>query len=94
MQTSTSFYAIAAGFFVIAAPAQAMVSVLNETDAKKAVTFDHGDTEIRHELEPGAKIEEACPKGCGVRFGGHDYMAQDGDALAIETGNQRPVKRN
>lgn len=94
MQTSTSLFAIAAGFFVIAAPAQAMDSVINETDAKKAVTFDHGDAENRHDLEPGASAEEACPKGCAVRFTGHDFVAQDGDQLAIEADATRPVKRN
>lgn len=94
MQTSTSLFAIAAGFLLVAAPAQAMVTVVNETDAEKAVTFDHGDIENRYDVAPGASIEEACPKGCGVRFGGHDFVAQDGDQLAIEAGAIRPVKRN
>lgn len=94
MQFPTTMLALVGGLFLIAAPAQAMVTVTNESDAKTSVTFDHGDVENEHELEPGASIEEACPKGCGVRFGGHDFVAQDGDQLAIEAGSQRPVKRN
>ncbi|MEM7508675.1 MAG: hypothetical protein AAF415_18240 [Pseudomonadota bacterium] len=78
---------------LMTAPALAAVTVVNETDQTHTVTFDLGAEEIKHELEPDAKVEEACPTNCGVRFGGHDTIANDGDTLVIKEGETRPVLR-
>ncbi len=94
MPRLTGSILLASSLLLVAAPAAAMVKVTNATDTTRSVTFDHGTEESRHEVEPGATAEEACPNGCAVRFRGHDYVAVDGDELAIQPGVSRPVKTN
>ncbi|MGI9385054.1 MAG: hypothetical protein ACR2PO_18025 [Methyloligellaceae bacterium] len=80
-----------AGLLALSGPALAAVTVVNETDKAHTVTFDLGAKEIEHKVQPKGKVKEACPEGCGVRFGGHDAMAADGDTLAIKDGVNHPV---
>ncbi|ORE97301.1 hypothetical protein [Aurantimonas sp. 22II-16-19i] len=94
MPRLTASTLLASGLLLVAGPASAMVKVTNETDSAWSVTFDHGTEENRHEVEPGATAQEACPNGCAVRFRGHDFVAVNGDELAIQAGVWRPVKTN
>jgi len=94
MSRLTTSILLASGLVLAAAPVHAMVKVTNETDATHSVTFDHGAEENRHDLEPGATVEEECPTGCGVRFTGHDFLANNGDELLIQDGATRPVLQN
>ena len=92
MPKLTSLALATGGLLVFAAPALANVTVVNETSSAKTVTFDLGAEEVRIEVAPDARAEHACPEGCGVRFGGHDTMASDGDTLRITADQTRPVK--
>lgn len=87
--------AIATGLAMMSAlPAYATVTVINETGETRTVTIDRGAVEAKHELAPNASIQDACGTSCGVRFGGHDYIATDGETLAIIPGSTRPVPRD
>ena len=83
---------IAAGAaLALTVPALANVTVVNQTEDTKMVTFDLGNEEIRMEVAAGATVEQPCPEYCGVRFSGHDKMAVDGYELAITEESWRPV---
>ena len=62
------------------------VTVHNRDDVTRQVTFDKGADEVMHPLEAGASVTEPCPNRCAVRVAGHghDFLANEGDMLAIE----------
>lgn len=80
-------------FLVLSGPAFGAVTVINETGKKYTVTFDLGAKEIKHEVDAKGTVKESCPEGCGVRFGGHDAMAKDGDTLVIKEGALLPLPK-
>jgi hypothetical protein len=79
---TTAFSILFAGAAVLVTPALA-VTVTNNHSETHEVTFDTGPAEDKQEVAPGASVTGECPEGCGVRIGGHDRMAKDGDKLAI-----------
>jgi hypothetical protein len=74
---------VAAG--ILAAVPAGAVTVHNRDTDMREVTFDRGTDETRHEIAVGASVRESCPTGCAVRVvgRGHDFMAVEGDVLAI-----------
>ncbi|GGD06590.1 hypothetical protein [Aureimonas glaciei] len=74
---------LAAG--VLAAIPASAVTVHNRDTETREVTFDKGTEETLHEIAVGASVRESCPTGCAVRVvgRGHDFMAEEGDVLAI-----------
>lgn len=76
---------VAAAMLMSASSALA-VTVHNRDDVTRQVTFDKGAEEVMHPLEAGNSVTESCPTRCAVRVAGrgHDFLAQDGDRLAIE----------
>ncbi len=91
---------VAAAAVLMTASSAFAVTVHNRDDVTRQVTFDKGVDEVMHPAEAGQSVTEPCPTGCAVRVvgRGHDFLAKDGDALAIEdmvvvrdTGAQEPA---
>lgn len=75
----------AAAVLMTASSAMAL-TVHNRDDVTRQVTFDKGAEEVTHPVEAGQSVTEPCPARCAVRVAGrgHDFLAEDGDMLAIE----------
>jgi hypothetical protein len=91
MTTVKTLLISAGAALALSTGAFANVTVTNQTDAEKTVTFDKGAEEVKHKVGANESVSEPCPEGCGVRFAGHDTMAKDGDKLAITEDSTQPV---
>lgn len=77
---------VAAAAVLFSTASTLAVTVHNRDDELRHVTFDKGVDEVVHPVEAGRSVAEPCPDDCAVRVAGrgHDFLARDGDVLAIE----------